>query len=405
MSDQLPFFTSDERAWASDCLQVATELVHAGVKPELHTGAILTPIFQSSVFVQESVETYLTSGHSYSGSRNPTVAVLEEKIATLEKAAGAYCFGSGMAAIVTTMSTFLQQGAHCILSKACYGTTQEVANDLFGQLGVTFSFVDFRNLAAVEAAIQPNTKLIFSEYPTNPTLYLTDLAAVSTLARQLGIKHVCDSTMASPIVICALEFGVDIVIQSTTKYYDGHNITIGGAVACASAEDCNPIFSYRNRHGSIMSPMAAFFTLQSTKTMHLRVREQSRNAQLIATFLEEHPKVLEVGYPGLVSFPQKELADKQHKHGLHGGMLYFVLKGGADTRKEFMKRLRRPWSFGANLGAVESMASCPAVMSNGNMSQDQRQDIGISEGFVRISCGIEDAKDLIYALEVTLAEL
>lgn len=405
MSNQPLFFTSDERIWASDHLHMATELVHAGIRPEPCTGAMLTPIFQSSVFVQDSVETYLSSGHSYSGSKNPTVAVLEKKIAILEKATEAYCFGSGMAAIVTTMSTFLHQGDHCILSKACYGTTQEVAYELLGKLGVTFSFVDFRSLLEVEAAIQPNTKLIFSEYPTNPTLYLTDLAAVSMLAKKFGIKHVCDSTMASPIVICPLEFGVDIVIQSTTKYYDGHNMTIGGAVACASIEDCNPIFAYRNRHGSIMSPMIAFFTLQSTKTMHLRVREQSNNAQKIATFLEEHPKILEVGYPGLASFPQKELADRQHKHGLHGGMLYFVLKGGAKARKQFIKSLHRPWSFGANLGAVESLISCPAVMSNGNMSKEQRQGIGISEGFIRVSCGIEDPKDLIYALDKTLAAL
>ncbi|MCT4696861.1 MAG: PLP-dependent aspartate aminotransferase family protein [Candidatus Cardinium sp.] len=397
-----PLPSSATHTWASSHLQVATEVVHAGVSPEPHTGAILTPIFQSSVFVQESIETYLAKGHSYSGSRNPTVAVLEEKIATLEKAQVAYCFGSGMAAIVTTMATFLRHGDHCILSNGCYATTQEVARDLFGQLGVTFSFVDFSSLVEIEAAIQPNTKILFSEYPTNPTLTLTDLAAVSALAHQIGAKHVCDSTLASPMVICPLNFGADIVIQSTTKYYDGHNMTIGGAVACASEENGPQIFAYRNRHGSIMSPMVAFLTLQSTKTMHLRIREQSNNATQIATFLTDHPKIDKVGYPGLADFPQKALADRQHSNGLHGGMLYFILKGGAEASSKFMQALCRPWSFGANLGGVESLISYPPVMSNGAMDATQLQAIGISEGFVRVSCGIEDAQDLVDALEATL---
>ncbi|WP_243517174.1 MULTISPECIES: PLP-dependent aspartate aminotransferase family protein [unclassified Candidatus Cardinium] len=403
MSNSLSPSSIGTHTWASSHLQVATELVHAGVSPEPHTGAILTPIFQSSVFVQDSIETYLAKGHSYSGSRNPTVSVLEAKIATLEKAQAAYCFSSGMAAIVTTMATFLRHGDHCILSNGCYSTTQEVARELFGQLGVTFSFVDFSNLSEVAGAIQSNTKLIFSEYPTNPTLSLTDLVAVSGLAHQVGARHVCDSTLASPMVICPLTLGADIVIQSTTKYYDGHNITIGGAVACASAEDGPQIFSYRNRHGSIMSPMVAFFTLQSIKTMHLRIREQSQNAAQIATFLEGHAQVEEVGYPGLASFSQKSLADKQHKNGLHGGMLYFILKGGADASKKFMKELRRPWSFGANLGGVESLISYPTVMSNGAMDASQLKSIGITGGFVRVSCGIEDVQDLIYALEATLS--
>ncbi|WP_342264977.1 PLP-dependent aspartate aminotransferase family protein [Cardinium endosymbiont of Philonthus spinipes] len=389
--------------WGSNHLQVATEVVHAGVEPEPHTGAILTPIFQSSVFVQESIETYLAKGHSYSGSRNPTVAVLEAKIAVLEKAEAAYCFGSGMAAIITTLATFLRNGDHCILSNGCYATTQEVARNLFGQLGVTFSFVDFTNLDEIAAAIQPNTKVLFSEYPTNPTLTLTDLAAVSALAHQIGAKHVCDSTLASPMVICPLTFGADIVIQSTTKYYDGHNMTIGGAVACASVEDGPTIFSYRNMHGSIMSPMVAFFTLQSAKTMHLRIREQSANAAQVATFLAGHPKVEKVGYPGLADFPQKSLADRQHTNGLHGGMLYFILKGGADTTSKFMQALRRPWSFGANLGGVESLISYPAAMSNGTMDATQLQSIGISQGFVRVSCGIEAVQDLIDALEATFS--
>ncbi|HLP34686.1 MAG TPA: PLP-dependent aspartate aminotransferase family protein [Amoebophilaceae bacterium] len=404
-SKPFPSIAFDSPSWVHDRMHMDTQFVHAAVEPDPHTGAILTPIFQSSVFVQDSVETYLQKGHSYSGSGNPTVAVLEQKIACLEKGTAALCFNSGMAAIVSTLATFLKEGDHCILSDGCYGTTQEAANELFGQRGVRFSFVDFTNTAQVKAAICPATKLIFSEYPTNPTLRLTDLAAVSKLAQEAGIKHVCDSTLASPMVLRPLEFGADLVIQSTTKYYDGHNMTIGGAVVCVSLEDYNQLFAYRSRCGSMMSPMVAFLTLQSSKTMHIRLRAQSENAQYIAAFLEKHPKVARVGYPGLFSFPQKELATTQHRNGLHGGMLYFVIQGGDHARKQFLKSLQRPWSFGANLGAVESLASCPMVMSNGNMTQAQREAIGIEKGFVRLSCGIEHTQDLAAALEAALEKV
>ena len=402
MTEQLLSATAHE--WASDQLHPSTQFVHAGVDPDPYTGAILTPVYQSAVFVQESVETYLQKGHSYSGSANPTVSVLEKKIAELEQATAALCFNAGMAAIVATLSTFLRNGDHCILTKGCYGTTKEVAEATFGPLGVTFSFVDFSHMAEIEEAINPHTKLIFSEYPTNPTLYLTDLAAVSALAKKNNIKHVCDSTLASPVVIRPLTFGVDLVIQSTTKYYDGHNMTIGGAVACSSIADYNQIFRARSRLGSIMSPMVAFLTLQSSKTMPLRLVAQCKNAQQLANFLVQHPKIEEVRYPGLPSFPQKPLADRQHSHGLYGGILYFSVKNGT-ARKQFMKSLRRPWSFGANLGAVESLISCPTVMSNGNMTQAERASFGISEGGIRMSCGIEDVEDLIYAMEVTLKNL
>jgi len=388
--------------WASSQLHLSTKFVHAAIDPEPCTGSILTPIFQSSVFVQDSVETYLEKGHSYSGSANPTVAVLEKKISDIEKGMGALCFNSGMSAIVTTLVTFLRHGDHCIIEKGCYGTTQHFAETMGEQYGIVFSFVDFREIAEIEAAIQPNTKLIFSEYPTNPTLHLTDLTAVGILGKERAIKHVCDSTLASPMVIRPLEWGADLVIQSTTKYYDGHNMTIGGAVVCNTIADQQQVFRSRSRLGNIMSPMVAFFTLQSTKTMHLRLREQCRNAQHIAEFLEQHPKVEKVYYPGLSSFPQKLLAEKQHNHGLHGGIVYFVLKDDDLARKKFMKNLRRPWSFGANLGSVESLISCPTVMSNGNMTTSQREAIGIDLGCVRMSCGIEHVEDLIYALQVTL---
>lgn len=383
----------------------ATQCVHGAVLPEPRYGAILTPIYQSSVFVQESIETYLSKGHSYSGSANPSVDVLEEKIALLERAAAALCFNSGMAAIASTLAAFLQQGDHCIVSHACYATTQELLMEIFAELGVEVSFVDFRYPSKIEQAIETNTKLFFIEYPTNPTLYLTDLETVVGLAKSRGIKCICDSTLATPMIIRPVDYGIDIVIQSTTKYYDGHNMTIGGAVALACIEDRVKIFKNRSRFGGMMSPMVAFLTLQAVKTMSLRVREQSKNAQCVAQFLDTHPKVAEVFYPGLASFPQKELADKQHRDGLHGGIIFFNIQGGDEDRKKFMRSLYCPWSLGANLGAVESLVSCPNVMSNGNMSKEQLASIGISAQAVRLSCGIEHSQDLIGALERTLDQI
>ena len=360
---------------------------------------------QRSAALAESIETYLDKGFSYARTGNPTVTTLERKIAELEGGVGAACFGTGMAATISVISGTMQAGDHCVITECSYGGTNRACRTMFTEMGMSFDFVDFTDLKTVEAAIKPNTKLIFSESPANPTLTLTDLTALSQLCKSKGILHVCDSTFATPVIQKPIELGCDLVIQSTTKFYDGHNITVGGAVICATTELHERIKHMQNVHGNIMSPQNAFYTLQTIKTMGLRIQKQSSNAQKIAEFLEGHPAVDVVRYPGLASFPQKELADRQHANGLHGAMLWFEVKGGSEAGRVLMNSVQRPWSLCENLGAVESICTCPSVMTHANMLKEDRLKVGITDGFVRLSCGIEDPDDLIASLKQSLDAL
>jgi cystathionine beta-lyase/cystathionine gamma-synthase len=392
-------------AWIDKEISYGTKLVHEGVSPDPVSGAILTPIYQSTTYIQDSIEDYLGKGFSYARTNNPTVTALENKIAGLESGAGAACFGTGMAATISVISGTMQAGDHCVITNCSYGGTNRACRTMFTDMGMEFDFIDFTDLANIEKHIKPNTKLIFSESPANPTLTLTDLTAVSKLAKSKGILHVCDSTFATPIIQRPIELGVDLVIQSTTKFYDGHNITVGGAVICATPELHERIKHMQNVHGNIMSPQNAFYTLQTSKTLGLRIAKQSANAQKVAEFLESHPAVDVVRYPGLASFPQKELADRQHLNGLHGAMLWFEVKGGSEAGRQLMNSVQRPWSLCENLGAVESICTCPSVMTHANMLQEDRLKVGITDGFVRLSCGIEEADDLIASLKQSLDAL
>jgi len=391
--------------WIDGELGYDTKLVHAGVNPDPVTGAILTPIYQSTTYIQESVDQYLEKGFSYARTNNPTVTALENKIAELEGGAGAACFGTGMAATIAVVSGMMNAGDHCVITNCSYGGTNRACRTMFTDMGMSFDFVDFTDLANIEAHIKPNTKVIFSETPANPTLTLTDLPAVSELAQKHGLIHVCDSTFATPVIQQPIKLGVDLVIQSTTKFYDGHNITVGGAVIAKTPELHERIKHMQNVHGNIMSPQNAFYTLQTSKTMGLRVKKQCENAQAVAEFLESHPKVDVVRYPGLESFPQRELALRQHKKGMHGGMLWFEVKGGTEAGRALMDSIQRPWSLCENLGAIESICTCPAVMTHANMLAEDRLKVGITDGFVRLSCGIEDKEDLIASLKASLDAL
>jgi len=391
--------------WNADglgALGYETQLVHAGVEPDATTGAIITPITQATTFVQGSIETYLASGFSYSRSCNPTVKAYETKIAQLEGAAGACAFSTGMAATTTVMSAFLKAGDHCVITNCSYGGTNRICRVQFEDFGIKFSFVDMTDVKNVEAAIQENTKLIFSETPANPTMTLVDVDALSALAKSKGILHVCDTTFATPYILKGLDHGADLVIQSTTKYYDGHNITVGGAVASATKELDDRIHFVQNMHGNIMSPQVAFYQMQTCKTMGLRIEKQSASAQKIAEFLESHPMVEAVRYPGLPSFAQKELADRIHRNGLHGGMMNFEVKGGTESGRKMMNSINRPWSLCENLGATESIITCPSVMTHANMLKEDREKVGITDGLTRVSVGIENVEDLISSLKAAL---
>ncbi|CAM9305571.1 unnamed protein product [Chrysoparadoxa australica] len=379
-----------------------SQMVHAGINPDPASGAILTPIVQSTTFVQDSVETYLDKGYSYSRTANPTVKVLEDKVALLEHGVGASCFATGMAATITVMTACLKAGDHCVITDTSYGGTNRAARVMFSNLGITYSFIDFRDIALVEAAIQPNTKLLFSETPANPTLTLTDVAAVSKLAQDKGLVHVCDSTFSTPLMCCPLDLGADMIITSLTKFYDGHNVTVGGAVASATQDWADKIKFFQNVLGNIISPPCAFYILQNVKTMGLRFSQQCATAQAVAEMLEKHPKVQIVRYPGLKSFPQKELADRQHMNGIHGSMVCFEVYGGTDMGRKLMNSVKRPWSLCENLGATESIITCPAVMTHANMLKEDRLKVGITDGFVRVSCGIEETEDLVSVLKEAL---
>merc|ERR1712032_1312340 len=307
--------------WMDGPLNFETNLVHAAVSPEEKSGAVLTPLVLSTTFVQESVEKYLAKGYSYSRTNNPTVTALEQKLAILEGGVGACAFGTGMAATTSVISGTMKAGDHCVITDCSYGGTNRSCREFFTPLGMEFTFTDFRDPDNVRKAMKPNTKLIFSETPANPTLSLCDVEALSKIAKDHGAKHVVDSTFATPVMLKALDHGADMVIQSLTKYYEGHNMMVGGAVVSKDAELAEKVKWVQNVHGNIINPFAAFMIMQTTKTMGLRVKQQSKTAMAIAVFLENHPKVTRVYYPGLASFPQKQLADKYHRDGVHGGML------------------------------------------------------------------------------------
>ena len=377
-----------------------TRQVHSGVVPDPVTGAILTPIYQTTTYVQESVDRYLEKGYSYSRSANPTVRALENKLTDLEGGMDTICFGTGMAAINGLYLAYLNAGDHAIVSDVVYGGTYRLSTKVYSRFGVEFSFVDTADAGNVRKAIRKNTKLILTETPANPTLKLTDLRAVSDVAREHRILHAVDNTFLTPYYQRPLELGADLVIHSTTKYFDGHNATVGGAVVVSSEDQGRAIRFVMNAGGMIMSPQVAWLTLQGCKTLSVRMDRQAANAFAIAGFLQKHPKVTTVNYPGLTSFPQHELAKRQASG--FGAMLSFEVRGGVAAGKALMDRIQL-WTLAENLGSVESLITHPVTMTHADVEPAERQRIGLTDGLVRLSVGLEDADDLIEALREALA--
>lgn len=377
-----------------------TRQIHAGVTPDPVTGAILTPIYQTTTYVQDSVERYLEKGYSYSRSGNPTVRALEMKLADLEGGADCTCYGTGMAALQAVFLALLGGGDHAIVSDVVYGGTYRLATKIFSRFGVSFSFVDTSDPAAVREALQKKTRLILTETPANPTLKLTDIAAVSAISREAGVVHAVDNTFLTPYYQLPLALGADLAVHSTTKYFDGHNATVGGAVVARTKELDASLRFVQNATGMIMAPQNAWLTLQGCKTLSVRMERQSSNALAIARFLESHPQVAQVRYPGLESFPQRELARRQASG--FGAMLWFEVQGGAKAGKALMDRIR-VWSLAENLGSVESLITHPVTMTHADVEEAERRRVGITDGLVRLSVGMEDAEDLIAALDEALA--
>jgi cystathionine gamma-lyase len=380
-------------------MRFRTKQVHAGVVPDPTTGSILTPIYQATTFAQSSVEEYMAKGYSYSRAGNPTVAALEEKMRVLEGGVGATAYATGMAATVSVMMSFLNAGDHAIVSDVVYGGTHRFATKVLSRFGVDFDFVDTSDPEAVERAVMPSTRLIFTETPANPTLKLTDLRAISEIANAAGVIHAVDNTFLTPYYQRPLELGADLSVHSTTKYLDGHNATLGGAVVAADPGHQEQLKFMQKSAGSIMSPMVAWLTLQGIKTLSERMDRQSDNALQVARFLEEHPGVATVGYPGLESFPQHDLAKRQASG--FGAMVWFEVHGGMEGGMKLMRSVRL-WTLAENLGAVESLITHPTTMTHSDMTPQERAQIGITDGLVRLSVGLEDAADLIEDLEQAL---
>jgi cystathionine beta-lyase/cystathionine gamma-synthase len=380
-------------------MRFRTKQIHAGVEPDPTTGSILTPIYQTTTYVQESVDRYLSKGYSYSRSGNPTVRALEKKITELEGGADTQSFATGMAAIQAVLLTFLNAGDHAVVSDVAYGGTYRICTKIFSRFGVDFTFSDTSRPEEVKKSVRANTRLILTETPANPTLKLTDIAAISEIARGRGIPHAVDNTFLTPYYQRPLELGADLSVHSTTKYLDGHNATVGGSVTSRSAELAEKIRFVQNATGTILSPQVAWLTLQGVKTLSIRMDAQSENALAIARFLESHPKVDRVCYPGLTSHPQHDLAKRQASG--FGAMVWFEVKGGVAAGKRIMDALEL-WSLAENLGSVESLVTHPVTMTHADVDEAERKRVGITDGLVRLSVGLEDGEDLIADLKQAL---
>jgi cystathionine gamma-lyase len=388
---------SDERL--SNRLAFSTRTIHAGQSPEPSTGAVMVPIYATSTYAQESPGVH--KGFEYSRSQNPTRMAFERCIADLESGTEGYAFASGLAAISTILE-ILSSGDHVIATDDLYGGSFRLFDKVRKRsAGLEFSFVDLADLAAVEAAIRPNTKMIWVETPTNPLLRLVDLSAIAKLARSKGILTVADNTFASPYTQRPLECGIDIVMHSTTKYLNGHSDIVGGcAVVGENADLAAKMKFLQNAIGSVAGPFDSFLALRGLKTLALRMERHCSNALTIARWLEGLSAVKRVIYPGLESHPQHALARRQMS--AFGGIVTVELDGDLSATKRFLERCRL-FTLAESLGGVESLIEHPAIMTHASIPAEQRERIGISDSLVRLSVGIEDAGDLTADLAQALS--
>lgn len=373
----------------------ATRAIHAGQAPDPTTGAIMTPIYATSTYVQASPGVH--KGFDYARTRNPTRDALEACVASLESGFAGFAFASGLAAMGTVLE-LLDSGSHVVAMHDLYGGSYRLFENVRKRsAGLEFSFVDLSDPAKLEPALRPNTRMVWVESPTNPLLKLVDLAAIAAITRKRGILAVCDNTFASPWVQRPLEHGFDIVVHSATKYLNGHSDVIGGVAVIRADEALRDRLAYlQNAVGGVPSPFDAFLVLRGLKTLALRMERHCANALTIARFLEAHPKVERVYYPGLASHPQKALADRQ-MNGRYGGMVTAVLAGGLEASRRFLERCRI-FALAESLGGVESLIEHPAIMTHASIPAGVRADLGINDGLVRLSVGVEDVEDLIAEL-------
>jgi cystathionine gamma-lyase len=395
-------------------LHLDSRVIHGGQSPEPGTGAVMPPIFTSSTFIQESPGVH--KGFEYSRSHNATRFAAERLLANIEgskltdeddRTNGGFCFASGLAAIATALE--LLDSGDCILCMDdVYGGTNRLLNRVRKRsMGLKVEFVDMTDLGKLEAAIKAHKpRMIWVETPTNPTLKLVDLAAVATLGKACGAITVCDNTFATPLLQRPLEHGIDMVMHSTTKYLGGHSDTVGGALITGDKALAEKLRFMQNAIGSVMGPFDAYLTLRGTKTLAVRMRQHCTSAARIAAWLERHPKVERVTYPGLASHPQHALAARQMRldgQPAGGGMITAYLKGGIDESRRFLENVHI-FALAESLGGVESLIEHPAIMTHASVPAEQRKELGISDSLVRLSVGIEHPDDLQHDLEQALAK-
>jgi cystathionine gamma-synthase len=376
----------------------ATKAIHVGQEPDSATGAVIVPIYQTSTFAQEEVG--VTKGYDYSRSGNPTRSALEKALAALEGANYGLAFASGLAAETTVLLSLLKTGDHVICGNDVYGGTYRLLVRVFEDKGISADFVESSDPAAVEAAIRPNTRLIWLETPTNPWLKLADISAISAIAHKHGALTVVDNTFASPACQLPLELGADIVVHSTTKYLGGHSDVVGGAVLLNDQALYERLKFVQNAAGGTPGPFDCWLVLRGIKTLALRMRQHGENALAVARFLEEQPSVSQVMYPGLESHPQHALARRQMSGGF-SGMVSFIAKGGEEAARQIVAKTKL-FTLAESLGGVESLIELPAAMTHASVAGSTLEVPG---GLVRLSVGIEDQRDLIDDLEQALNSL
>ncbi len=377
----------------------STLVIHSNRSYEKQSNSILFPIHQTATYIHESVG--VTKGYGYSRGANPTVNALEQAIAAIEGTSHALCFRSGMSAIHTLCMAMLKAGDHVILSDVIYGGTMRLFHQVLGNFGIEYSYVDTASSDAVASAMRKNTRLVFLETPANPTLKLSDIKAVAEVAHAHGnVLVAVDNTFLTPLLQNCLELGADVSMLSTTKYIDGHNATIGGSLATHDQQLLERLRLVRKTIGSIQTPFDAWLALQGVKTLPMRLAAHCEHAGIVARWLEAHPRVVKVNYPGLDSFEQKQLAERQQK--AFGGMLSFELNASTADSLRFMDALKLV-TCAESLGSVETLATNPATASHCDLTREQREALGISDRLIRLSVGIESPKDLIADFEQAFA--
>ena len=370
----------------------STDCIHAGQEPEPHTGAVTIPIYQTSTYVQPELGRH--KGYEYARTKNPTRSALEANLAALERAKHGFCFASGMAAI-DTVFRLLKSGDHVVAGENMYGGSFRLFHRVLEKVGLEFTYVDTSRVDAVRAAMRPATRFVFLETPTNPMMTITDLAACAEAAHAAGALVVVDNTFCSPYLQRPIELGADIVVHSTTKYLNGHSDSVGGVAVTSDDAIAEQLGFLQNAVGAILSPFDSWLVLRGVKTLAVRMERHESNGAAMARYLANHPKVRKIYYPGLPDHPQHELAKRQMAG--FGSMISFEL-GSRENAKKFLDRVRL-CSLAESLGGVETLISHPASMTHGSVPPEMRQRLGITDGLVRISVGIEDIEDLIADLE------